>query len=86
MVQYRDIETLSHCASCLRLMGDFPSALENQDLLNLYSNLDKLGVDMKEINEELNNRGVPVPKQKSPTWFPITQIGHKKQTSRNSKA
>jgi hypothetical protein len=69
-VQYRDIETLSHCASCLRKDVDFPSNFPSQELLHIYTNLDKLGVDMKELNEELSARGVSVPKQKSPTWFP----------------
>jgi len=70
-VQYRDLDSLSHCAKCLRSdTENFPSKIETADLLELYTNMDKLGVDMLDVNTELIEiRGVSIPSQKSPTWF-----------------
>ena len=70
-VEFRDVECLSKCASILRQDDKFPSKYETRDLLQIYSNLDKLGIDMKDLEQELcDKRNVEIPKTKSPTWFP----------------
>lgn len=68
-VQFRDPEMLSFCGKCLRSSGAIPS-MSTEDLLALYTSLDKLGADMPEIAEVLSSRGVRVSASPKPTtWF-----------------
>lgn len=70
-VQHRSVPALSACAGCIR-KEYLPNilSLETQDLLEIYSSLDKLGVDMPEITHELQaNRGVHVNARTGETWF-----------------
>ena len=66
--QYRNLETLSACASAIR-GSQIETATESQ-LLDLYTGLDKLGVEVKEVDAELLRRGVTIPSPSSgSTWF-----------------
>jgi hypothetical protein len=68
-VQYRDLETLSHCASCLRRDPSIFPSLSKERLLELDSNLDKLGTEMAEVKQELSRLGFPVKSKVGTPWF-----------------
>lgn len=67
--QFREVEMLTLCGSSLR-QHSFCS-LSDSALLELFSGLDKLGVDMDELSGELKNRGVSVPTKSAvvSTWL-----------------
>lgn len=67
--QYRNLEALAFCAQSLRSREGWVVEISNEKLLKLCTGLDKLGVEMKEIDQELVNRGVSVPARNSVTWF-----------------
>ena len=76
-VQHRDVTVLALCASCLRSDPALLSGLPSSDLVELYSGLDKLGAEMKDLTALLENRGVSLPTVVKPTWFrqprPVTK-------------
>jgi len=83
-VEFRDVETLSHCASSLRQIAEFPFKVDTRDLLQIYTNLDKLGIEMKDLEDELTTRDIAIPSNKSVTWFPASrQKSPKKETRQN---
>jgi hypothetical protein len=68
-VQFRDPETLKFCGNSLRASDSF-SSLPKEDLLAIFTSLDKLGADMPELTTELSSRGVPLTSTPKPvTWF-----------------
>ena len=69
-VEFRDVEMLAKCAFSLRHCPEFFTLTDTRDLLQIYTNLDKLGVDMKDLEEELRNRNISIPASKPATWFP----------------
>ncbi len=72
-VEFRDIELLSKCASSLRQLPEFFPQSDTRDLLQIYTNLDKLGVDMKDLEDELRRRNITIPFSRPSTWFPQSQ-------------
>jgi|LauGreDrversion4_2_1035121.scaffolds.fasta_scaffold21296_5 hypothetical protein len=78
-VQFRHVESLAVFAKVLRGTAEFPAQIETQQLLQLYSNLDKLGIDMTDVEEELRGRNIHIPESsKFKTWF--TKSTNTKQT------
>jgi hypothetical protein len=79
-VEFRDIESLVYVGTCLRRMNVVKS-LSKEDLLVIYTALNKLGAEMAELTEELKARGMEVPGVKGVTWF---RSGTSVHNSRNS--
>ena len=83
-VQFRDIPTLSHCALTLRSLNEF-STRSREDLLDLHTNLDKLGADIAELNQELEARGISINRPvEDPTWFRSQAPGHRRKSILNN--
>ena len=71
-VQYRDVEGLVYCGACLRKGVDGITSFSKEQLLDIYSSLNKLGAQMDEITLELQARGFAVSNEtdaESTTWF-----------------
>ena len=64
--QYRYIPALRICAKSIRYTG--LERMERTDILSLSSGLEKLGVEIKEVDEEMNRRLIPI-SRKYKTWF-----------------
>lgn len=67
--QYRNLDTLASCATWVRADLEGLEKLEKGAFLELFNGLEKLGVEIKEINAELARRGIEVPRSSDPTWF-----------------
>lgn len=80
-VEFRDIESLSVCANVLRNTSEFPAQIDTRELLELYTNLDKLGIDMIDVETELRNRKIQIPESKHKTWFPQSRMKKDKKSS-----
>jgi hypothetical protein len=70
--QYRNLSTLAYCAQSLR-SGEGNSIdhhLSNEKVLQLCIGLDKLGAEMKEVDEAILKRGLrSLPQRTGVTWF-----------------
>ncbi len=83
-VQYRSVDCLRACAQSIREhhLCDLLS-METSDLLGFFANLEKLGVDMSEVSEELReNRNVSVAVKTGETWFRQKPISQKQRPSK----
>ena len=82
-VQFRAIPTLSMCAQSIRSSQEDMEKLSHQDILELFTGLGKLGVEVKELNTELTRRGISIP-ESSVTWYRQAPPNNVEKLSRQS--